>query len=260
MRFQSSATSTYPGRVAAYSSTTGSPVITRSDPSSSASRERPAGTVEMRSAGRVPRRTGGADRTPAASVSLTQWPPVPIGQSPPGARFVTASAGSARGSTGATGGRTAIVRSPRMVADCANVESRARQAARTSRAVTGAPSQKRASSRSVNVQRSPDASHDWASPGSTRPAQSTRISVSYSCANTNRSASFRGSGACVGSMGSASATAIVSRFAAGPGAMRQMVSDGAAPGAGKAGAGAAPGVGGPARQAAANSAASMVWR
>src|SRR5207302_824666 len=83
-------TSTSPGRVAAYSSTAGSPVITRSEPSSTASRVRPAGTVATRRTGRAPRRTGTADRTPAASVSLTQWLPVPIGQSPPGARFVTA--------------------------------------------------------------------------------------------------------------------------------------------------------------------------
>src|SRR5256885_7290729 len=53
-------------------------------------------------------------------------------------------------------------------------------------------------------------------------------------------------------MGSASATATVSRLAAGPGARRQVVSDGAAPGAGRAGAGAAPG--GPARQAASRAA------
>ena len=152
------------------------------------------------------------------------------------------------------------MRSLNTVADCANAESRARHAATTSRAVTGAPSQKRASSRNVKVQRSPAASHDWASPGSTRPAQSRRISVSYSAAKTNRSASLRGEGACVGSMGSASATATVSRFDAGPGAMRHAVSEGAAPGAGSSGAAGAGRPGGPARQATVSSTASRSGR
>src|SRR2546422_647588 len=77
------------------------------------------------------------------------------------------------------------------------------QAATTSRALTGAPSQKRASVRSVNVQGRLTTSlvHDSARPGSTRPRQSTRMSVSYNCRNTNRSASFSGAGACAGSTG-----------------------------------------------------------
>src|SRR5207248_6130 len=102
-----------------------------------------------------------------------------------------------------------------------------------SRAVTGAPSQKRASDRSVTVQRpSGPCSHDRASAGRTRPWQSTRINVSYSWAKTKRSATLRGNGACAGSTGSVSAIVTVSRDAGRPAAIRHAVSPAARAGAG----------------------------
>src|SRR2546426_9971859 len=109
--------------------------------------------------------------------------------------------------------------------------SRARQAASTSRAVTGAPSEKRASARRVTVQRpAAPCSQDRARAGRTRPWQSTRISVSYSCAKTNRSATLYGTGACAGSTGAVSATVTVSRGVVRPVAIKPVVSDGAAAG------------------------------
>src|SRR5947199_411867 len=117
----------------------------------------------------------------------------------------------------------------------ARLESRARHAASMSRAVTGAPSLKRASDRSVTVQRpSGPCSHDRASAGRTRPWQSTRINVSYSWAKTKRSATLRGNGACAGSTGSVSAIVTVSRDAGRPAAIKHAVSPAARAGAGGA--------------------------
>src|SRR5712692_9952569 len=193
------------------------------------------------------------------------WPigtgaaPVPIGHPPPGAGLLTASAGSANGWNGVSGWRTVSVCSSMIVTLWARPSSRARQAVRTSRVVTGAPSQKRASSRSVKVHASrPLRSAERASPGSTRPVQSTRINVSYSCRKTNRSVSFLGAGAWAGSTGSGRATLSVSRAAplAGPGPeMRaHSVSGAAGPGA------RASTCGGAARQAAASSPISRAGR
>src|SRR5213593_2044925 len=133
------------------------------------------------------------------------------------------------------------VRSSRIVTACAILASRTRQAASTSRAVTGAPSQKRASDRRVTVQRSAaPCPQDRERAGRTRPWQSTRISVSYSCAKTNRSAPLYGTGACIGSTGSVSATVTVSRGVIRPVATKHVVSDGAAAGCGNSPRGAAP--------------------
>src|SRR5439155_365055 len=82
---------------------------------------------------------------------------LPIGQPPPGAGLVTASAWSARRWNGASDAATVKVRSPVTVRLAASVASCDRQEARTSRADTGAPSQNRALSRSVKAQRSPGA-------------------------------------------------------------------------------------------------------
>ena len=120
-----------------------------------------------------------------------------------------------------------------MSALCASAGSRPRQDARTSRAVTGAPSQNRALSRNVNAQRSPDAwSQLLASPGRGRPWQSSRINDSYNCPNTSRSASFRGRGACAAATGSETATETVSRATVRPLASMHVVSPGAGVGGG----------------------------
>ncbi len=78
----------------------------------------------------------------------------------------------------------------------------------TSGAVTGVPSEKRAPSRSLTIQVWPSASsrHDSARPGTNRPVQSARISVSYSWRNSSRSLSFVGWGAFDESMRSVRAT------------------------------------------------------
>src|SRR6266545_6390877 len=161
---------------------------------------------------------------------VTQNGPVPIGQPRSGAGLETASAASATsgGSESYDGGSSTVnARSPVTVAAWARPpgqvmtaapESRAIQLASTSRAVTGEPSQNRASSRSVNVQRRPASStlHELASPGTIRPSQSTPTRVWYSCRNTSRSASLWGTGAWDGSMGSVSAMVTVSRVVAAP--------------------------------------------
>src|SRR5216117_3669121 len=156
-----------------------------------------------------------------------------MGQPPPGADLVTASAGSAKRWNDSPDGSMLSARSSGTVTARARLESRARHAASTSCAVTGAPSQKRASDRSVTVQRpSGPGSHDRASAGRTRPWQSTRINVSYSWAKTKRSATLRGNGACAGSTGSVSAIVTVSRDAGRPAAIRHAVSPAARAGAG----------------------------
>ena len=184
-----------------------------------------------------------------------------------GAALETASAGSANSGARESyegGSSTVNTRSPITVAawpsppDHVNTEdpeSRAIQLASTSCAVTGEPSQNRASSRSVKVQRRPASSalQERANPGTIRPSQSTCRRVSYSCGNTRRSASLRGTGAWAGSTGSVRPMVTVSRADVGAAATAQFVPGGAPPGTGTA----ARGVVG--RQAA-SSAATSIWR
>src|SRR2546426_11521863 len=105
--------------------------------------------------------------------------PLPLHDALPISGLVTASAWSASRWNGPSDAATVKVRSPVTVRLAASVASCERQEARTSRAVTGAPSQNRALSRSVKAQRSPGAcSQAAARLGSGRPRQSTRINDS----------------------------------------------------------------------------------
>jgi hypothetical protein len=82
------------------------------------------------------------------------------------------------------------------------------QADSTSADVTRLPSENRASLSRVRTHVGPVGSKRQvdASPRPTRPSQSTRTNVSYTCRNSKRSLSFLGYGACVASMGPFSAT------------------------------------------------------
>src|SRR6267143_3028070 len=147
-----------------------------------------------------------------------------MGQSPPGAGFVTASAGSARNVGTASDPFASHTPTTRESIDV-SVYPAPPFPTTTSRAVTGAPSQNCASARRVNAQRRPPslAVHDSASAGTARPSQSNRTSVSYRCRKTSRSASLRGTGTCVGSTESVSATVITGARATEPAVSRQPV-------------------------------------
>ncbi len=116
--------------------------------------------------------------------------PLPIGQGPAKPSPVTASAGRANRSGEAVGslsrtvsssGPTTLAETIRGMPERAVVDRPAESQLRaTACAVTSEPSQKRASGRSVKLQRRPPSPCDQAlaSPGRTRPSQSTSTSVS----------------------------------------------------------------------------------
>src|SRR5258706_6513201 len=147
-----------------------------------------------------------------------------MGQSPLGAGFTTASAGSAR-NAGTSSDPFASHTPTTPGSSGVSVYPAPPLPTTTSRAVTGAPSQNCASARSVNAQRRPPSLdvHDSASAGTGRPSQSNRTSVSYRCRNTSRSASLRGTGAWVGSTESVRATVMTGARTPAPrgGASRQ---------------------------------------
>src|SRR3989449_1726798 len=147
--------------------------------------------------GRVP--SGQSEPGTRLAMGRSVWASA-SGASPRSLRKAISSVRSSRTETDRTRRRTSGRNSPPLLAVL--------QSDTTSAAVTGVPSENRALSRNVPIHVFGLASNrqEAASPGPTRPLQSTRTRVSYNCRKSNRSLSFDGCGALAGSIRSPSPT------------------------------------------------------
>src|SRR5438552_10653290 len=166
--------------------------------------DRPVGPVEAGEspsgailAGRVP--TGQSEPGTRLAMARSVWASA-SGASPRSLRNAISSVRSSRAETARTRRRTSG-RNPSPLLPMLQSDT-------TSAAVTAVPSENRALSRNVTIHvlRLASNRQEAASPGPTRPLQSTQTRVSYNCRKSNRSLSFDGCGALAGSIRSPSPT------------------------------------------------------